>query len=140
VIVLDASVLIAHLDANDAHHIRADELLESFSSEPLGASSITLAEVMVGPARAGRLDRAAATLRLLDVARVDLEDDAPMRLAMLRANTGLKLPDCCVLLAAERSGGVLSTFDDRLSAAAQAYGYIVIGNDPPARPIDGPTW
>jgi predicted nucleic acid-binding protein len=129
VIVLDASVLIAHLDASDSHHGRADELLDSLSPEPLGASPITLAEVMVGPARAGKLDRAAATLRLLDVARVDLENDAPIRLAMLRANTGLKLPDCCVLLAAERSGGVLSTFDDRLTAAAEDYGYIVIGHD-----------
>ena len=130
-IVLDASVLIAHLDAADAHHARADELLDSFAPEPLGASPITLAEVMVGPARAGKLDRAAATLRLLDVGGVDLEADAPVRLAMLRASTGLKLPDCCVLLAAERSGGVLSTFDDRLSAAAEAYGYIVVGRDLP---------
>jgi predicted nucleic acid-binding protein len=128
-IVLDASVLIAHLDADDAHHVRANELLQSFSPEPLGASPITLAEVMVGPARAAKLDRAAATLRLLEVARVDLENDAPIRLAMLRASTGLKLPDCCVLLAAERSGGALSTFDGHLSAAAEAYGYTVVGSN-----------
>lgn len=131
-IVLDANVLIAHLDASDAHHRRADELLQSFSPEPLGASPITLAEVMVGPARAGKLDLAAATLGFLDIARVDLQADAPMRLAMLRASTGLKLPDCCVLLAAERTGSVLSTFDDRLASAAEAYGYVVVGREPPA--------
>jgi predicted nucleic acid-binding protein len=135
-IVLDASVLIAHLDAADAHHRRADELLHALSPEPLGASPITLAEVMVGPARAGKLNLAATTLALLDVAPVDLESDAPMRLAMLRASTGLKLPDCCVLLAAERSGGVLSTFDDRLAAAAEAHGYVVLRHE--QRPVSKP--
>lgn len=129
-IVLDASVLIAHLDATDVHHRHADELLESFAPEPLGASPITLAEVLVGPARAGQLDRAASAIALLDVARIDLADDAPLRLAMLRASTGLKLPDCCVLLAAERSGGVLSTFDDRLATAAAAGGYVVVRDEP----------
>jgi predicted nucleic acid-binding protein len=135
-IVLDASVLIAHLDAADAHHRRADELLQAFSPEPLGASPITLAEVMVGPARAGKLNLAATTLALLDVATVDLESNAPMRLAMLRASTGLKLPDCCVLLAAEQSGGVLSTFDDRLAAAAEAHGYVVLRHE--QRPVTRP--
>lgn len=47
-----------------------------------------------------------------------LNDDAPTRLALLRAGTGLKLPDCCVLLAAEQTRGTIATFDGRLTAAA----------------------
>lgn len=65
VIVVDASVLIAHFDAGDAHHERAETLLLAVADEPLAASPLTLAEVLVGPARAGRLDAATAALRQL---------------------------------------------------------------------------
>jgi predicted nucleic acid-binding protein len=46
----------------------------------------------------------------------------PVRLALLRAETGLKLPDCCVLLAAEQSGAAVATFDDRLAGAVTRRG------------------
>ena len=124
-IVLDASVLIGHLDGKDAHHERAGRLLLNAADEPLGASPITVAEVLVGPARAGLLERAATALRQLEVTGVRLEDDAPVRLAVLRADTGLKLPDCCVLLAAEQTQGALATLDDRLVTAATKRGLAV---------------
>jgi predicted nucleic acid-binding protein len=124
VIVLDASVLIAHFDEADAFHQDASELLRSVADEPLGATPVTLAEVLVGPARAGRLDRAVAALAQLDVRTVALAEDAPLRLAMLRAETGLKLPDCCVLLAAEQVGGArVATFDSRLRVTANGRGF-----------------
>jgi predicted nucleic acid-binding protein len=125
VIVLDASVLIAHLDATDVHHERAGAILRDAVEEPIGASPITLAEVLVGPARAGEVDRATALLHELDVTSVGLRDDAPARLAVLRAGTGLKLPDCCVLLAAEQTRGAVATFDDRLANAATEHGLAV---------------
>lgn len=50
----------------------------------------------------------------LDVAELQLPDDAVGRLASLRAETGLKVPDCCVLLTAEMARGQILTFDDRL--------------------------
>lgn len=124
-IVLDASVLIAHLDATDSHHERAGVLLRDAADEALGASPITLAEVLVGPARAGEVDRGTALLHELDVASVRLLDDAPARLAVLRAGTGLKLPDCCVLLAAEQTHGTVATFDDRLANAATERGLAI---------------
>jgi predicted nucleic acid-binding protein len=43
-------------------------------------------------------------------------------LAALRAGTGLKLPDCCVLQAAEQAHAGIATFDDRLAAAARELG------------------
>jgi predicted nucleic acid-binding protein len=125
VIVLDASVLIAHLDSEDAHHDRATSLLLGAVDEPLCASRLTLAEVLVGPARAGELDRAAGALAQIDVAGVGLDADAPARLALLRAGTGLKLPDCCVLIAAEDVRGAVATFDDRLGAVARERGFAV---------------
>lgn len=120
--VLDASVLIAHLDARDAHHGRASALLADTAGESLSASPLTVAEVLVGPARAGHLDRATAVLDQLHVATQHLPDDAPMRLALLRAETNLKLPDCCVLLAAEQTHAAVVTFDHRLAAEATKRG------------------
>jgi len=124
VIVLDASVLIAQFDAGAAHHDRARALLLGAADEALAASPITLAEVLVGPARVGRLHEATAALDQLDVRAVALDDDAPARLAVLRADTGLKLPDCCVLLAAEQARAAVATFDDRLAATAQRRGLV----------------
>lgn len=121
-IVLDASVLIAHLDSTDAHHERATRLLLDAGEAEFGASPLTLAEVLVGPARAGKLAVAASALRRLEIAAVPLPDDAPRRLAMLRSNVGLRLPDCCVLFAAETANAELATFDDRLIGAAQRSG------------------
>lgn len=121
-IVLDASVLIAHLDATDSHHQRADRLLAASGSETLSASVVTLAEVLVGPSRTGAVDRALAALEQLAVLAVPIEPATPVRLALLSAETGLTLPDCCVLLAAAESGAAVATVDDRLAAAATSRG------------------
>ena len=121
-IVLYASVLIAHLDATDSHHQRADRLLAASGSETLSASVVTLAEVLVGPSRTGAVDRALAALEQLAVLAVPIEPATPVRLALLSAETGLTLPDCCVLLAAAESGAAVATVDDRLAAAATSRG------------------
>jgi predicted nucleic acid-binding protein len=124
VIVLDASVLIAHLDARDALHDRAETALTRIAAHSLAASTLTVAEVLVGPARAGRADEAVGVLRVLGVSEVRLPPDASTRLAELRARTGLKLPDCCVLLAAEEvPADAVLTFDDRLQAEATRRGF-----------------
>lgn len=124
-IVLDASVLIAHFDTRDAHHLRANALLLAAADEELVASPMTVAEVLVGPVRAGQADRASAVLAQLGVATVGLDENAPLMLATLRAQTGLKLPDCCVLLAARTTGAAVATFDDRLATAARGHGFAV---------------
>lgn len=121
-IVLDASVLIAHLDSGDRHHAKAQALLEDNSHEPLGASSITVAETLVSPARAGRLADAEAALRRLGVAALDVGENGPGRLAQLRADTGLKLPDCSVLLAAQSQEARVASFDLALLKAAHRLG------------------
>jgi toxin FitB len=119
VIVLDASVLIAHLDAGDAHHAAARRLLEESGGTPLAASAITLAETLVAPARLGRLKDAESALRRLGVEEVSIAGDAGPRLATLRAGTGLKMPGCCVLLAALEREAILASFDSSLLASAR---------------------
>ncbi len=121
-IVLDASVLIAHLDRHDAHHQAAGERLLERAEQPFGSSSISLAEVLVGPVRAGSLQRAQEALRALEVTEIPLADGAARRLAALRAETQLRLPDCCVLLAAQDTGGSVLSFDRRLAREAERLG------------------
>lgn len=121
-IVLDASVLIGHLDRRDAHHAIATERLLEVADKQFGASSITLAEVLVAPTRAGNLPAARAALSMLRIAELSLPPDASQRLAALRVDTALKLPDCCVLLAAESARGAVLTFDDQLAREADRLG------------------
>lgn len=117
-IVLDASVLIAYLDDADAHHARAEELLAREIDDDFGANSLTLAEVYVVPARNDRLDEARAVLRDLEVAELQFPPGSAVRLAKMRAETGLKMPDCCVLFAAETTAARIASFDGRLGRAA----------------------
>lgn len=125
-IVLDASVLIGHLDGHDSHHRRARQLLEQSAASPLGASPVSLAETLVAPARVGRLDAAREALTRIGIAELPLGEDAPARLATLRAATGCKLPDCCVLLAAQDHAGAVATFDMDLARAARDLGLGVL--------------
>jgi predicted nucleic acid-binding protein len=122
--VVDASALIAHLDERDALHDRAEDALLDAADEPLGCSPITLAEILVGPARHGRVEQARAALDEISLEVVALAADAPVRLATLHAETGLRLPDCCVLLAAQDSSAArVITFDDVLAREAASLGF-----------------
>ena len=121
-IVLDASVVIGHLDATDAHHQAATALLLTAGTEDLVVHPLTLAESLVSAAQAGRLTEVVADLRRLRIRQSEMDADQPLRLATLRAETRLKLPDCVVLDTAQRGRAVLATFDDSLRAAALALG------------------
>jgi len=117
-IVLDASVLIAQLDGNDAHHEDAKRLLRDSGGETLGASTMTLAETLVKGARSGQLREMREAIERLGVSELLTGADAHVRLAELRARTGHKLPHCCLLLAAKEIGGVVASFDSALIEAA----------------------
>jgi predicted nucleic acid-binding protein len=119
VIVLDASVLIAYLDADDSQHAAAETLLAREIDDDLAANPLTLAEVLVVPVRDNRLDPVLWVLRDLEVEAQPFTADAPVRLAQLRATTRLKMPDCCVLLTAEDAGARVASFDARLAQAAE---------------------
>jgi predicted nucleic acid-binding protein len=66
-IVLDASVLIAFLDVEDNHHAAAEQLLTRAIDDDLAVNSFTLAEVLVAPVRADRLDAVLAALQALEI-------------------------------------------------------------------------
>jgi predicted nucleic acid-binding protein len=119
VIVLDASVLIAFLDGDDSHHAAAEQFLTEVIDDGLAVNSLTLAEVLVAPVRDGRLNGALAALQALEVQELAFPANTAVRLAQLRADTRLKMPDCCVLLAAEEAAASVASFDDRLAQTAE---------------------
>jgi predicted nucleic acid-binding protein len=124
--VLDADVLIAHLDPDDAQHGRATASLEDAAAHgPLTASTLTVAEVLVHPTAAGLGERAFAALQAMDLVVLDIPADAAMQLASLRVRTRCRMPDCCVLLAAERTGAAVLTFDEKLRGYAADVGISV---------------
>ncbi|MGL5853568.1 MAG: type II toxin-antitoxin system VapC family toxin [Phycicoccus sp.] len=118
-ITLDAGVVIAHLQPHDVHHATAGELLRSSADDELLIHPLTLAEVLVGGVRAGRGDELLADLDAIGIRPTDPHPGEALRLARLRVETGLRMPDCCVLDTALAAGSALATFDDALARAAR---------------------
>jgi predicted nucleic acid-binding protein len=59
----------------------------------------------------------------LDEREVVLGSDVATQLALLRAQAGLKLPDCCVLLAArDAPAQSVATFDERHAKVVRGLG------------------
>ena len=114
-IVLDASVVIAHLDADDALHERARTALTEHADDDLRLPASAYAECLVDPARRGRADEAQEKIRLLGLEIVPLDDQTAERAAALRARVrSLRLPDALVVATAEAlDADVVLTGDDR---------------------------
>ncbi len=124
-IVLDASVLIAHLNPDDAHHPSATAILLSGSPGEMHIHMVTLAEVLVGGVSIGRGREMRQDVTDLGIVVATTGDSEALRLAELRVVTGLKLSDCCVLDLADRHRAVLATFDIGLATAARRRGLTV---------------
>lgn len=126
-IVVDAGFLIALLDAEDALHAEADALLDKHIDEPMTINPINLAEVLVRPATDAREEEVLAGIRALGITTTPLPDDAPARLARLRARTRAKMPDCCLLLTAQQVGAAaVASFDRRLCSGAASLGFEIL--------------
>ena len=83
---------------------------------------ITLAEVLVGAIRTGRGAQLFNDLTSLGVVAHRPGANEPLTLAELRATTGLRMPDCCVLAVAQQESLPLATFDEQLARFAQNLG------------------
>lgn len=125
-IVLDASVVIAVFYPADVHHDRAAELLERNAGGGFVVHQMTLAESLVGAATSGRLIQVRRQVQNMGIEVFEPDADEPLLVAEMRANTGLKLPDCCVLAAALSLSAPLITFDEKLRAVARAQSIVVI--------------
>jgi predicted nucleic acid-binding protein len=126
VIALDASVLIAHLWPQDEHHSVATELLREHAGRDFAIHSLNLAEVLVGGARIGQGEQMLRDIEEIGVLAATPLPGEALRLARLRAETRLKLPDCCALDTARSIGAPLATMDTALASAARSLGIAVL--------------
>ena len=125
-IVLDVSVVIAHLSSHDVHHEQATTFLRTYAHERFLVHPLTMTEILVGPIRVGRGEAAEHVLASLGIGDWMPPARSAARLARLRVESGLKLPDCCVLDAAMMANARLATFDERLARAATESGVEVV--------------
>jgi predicted nucleic acid-binding protein len=114
-IVLDASVAIAALSVDDAHHDAAVGALAGATEDELVLAATTRAEILVGPARAGvkKLSAARDFADGCETVPVNaaIADDAAALKARHRA---LSLPDVIALVVAEMiDADAVWTFDRR---------------------------
>ena len=127
-ITLDAGVLIALFNAKDAHHEAAMKLLDAATrrDDLLYMNPLSQAEVLVKAAQQGSEKIYYEKIVSFGVATLAAPTDTGVWLAQLRARTGLKLPDCAVILTAQQSGSKIATFDHRLAREARALGITVL--------------
>lgn len=123
-IVLDASVLIAYLDESDVHHVQALTVLST--TERYRIHTLTLAEVLVRPTREGRAAELINKVTAIGIGELERAPDEARQLADMRASTPLKMPDCCVLMAATAHAASLASFDERLRDVARRRGLHVL--------------
>ena len=133
-IVADASWVVALRDPRDDHHRQAVAINGQIADEDALLHPVTLAECLVAPAQLRVLEGASEGLRASFVV-TDVDPDAPLRWAVLRAKTGLRLPDAIVLdTALGHNARAIATFDAKLAASAAHHGLEVLGSAPtPAR-------
>lgn len=126
VIVLDANVLIALLSSEDAHHEWALDLFVDYIEDKLVISSLTLAEVMVHPARNGHMDLMLRNISSLGIEVSQFDQAGSINLAYIRARTQLRMPDALVLHTAIEHNASLATLDAKLALTAQGESLNVI--------------
>lgn len=123
-VTLDARVVIALTTTDDAHHAWAVRLIDGASQDDMSISALTLAESLVGSARAGRAYDMHHELNIAGVRTVPLPAEAAIEIAHLRASSGLRMPDAVVLHTAITQGAALATTDRALATAARAAGIV----------------
>ena len=101
-IVLDAGVLIGALDDAHAHHSAAAEAIAAQSDADLRLPISAYSEVLVAPARFGRLEDVKADLAGLGLVIDAIGEATAEAAARLRArHASLRLPDALVIAHAE---------------------------------------
>jgi predicted nucleic acid-binding protein len=116
IVVLDASVAIAFLDAADPHHSGAVAALTRLQGSDMVLPASAYAEMLVGPARRGRAAMDLAREFVIDLAlRVEpISADIAERAAVLRAaHRSLKLPDALVIATADALEATILLTADR---------------------------
>jgi predicted nucleic acid-binding protein len=126
VLTLDANVIIAITNEDDACHLLAREVVDSYEWEEFVTTTLTLAEVLVRPVRVEQFDERRDVVEDLGVGLVGVDGPAVRPIAELCAAHRLSTPDAAVLAVAMSVSDALVTFDKRLARAARNLGFPVI--------------
>ena len=126
-IVVDTSAAIAYLHGGERASPAASWVFDGWLAtgrNPGLMSALSLAELMVGPAKAGTsaVARMEAFLRFFEAMRIaPFAAGTARTAARVRASTGLALPDAAVVATAlEHDAGIIVTNDARWPAALRA--------------------
>jgi predicted nucleic acid-binding protein len=114
--VVDASVLIAAIDDEDAHHERAiAELEAALDQQTLRVPAVAFSEALVAPYRTSQSRGRAVEGGLRRLGRIEpVTRDIASRAAQLRSTRRIKLPDALILATAvEVRADEILTFDER---------------------------
>jgi predicted nucleic acid-binding protein len=122
IVVLDASALIALASSKDPHHDWALKMFRDTTSFQLQMTALTQAEVLVHPAKAGKLEKFLKLISELDLEITPIESSDSSKLANIRATTNLKMPDAVVLHQAVKEKGSIATTDGQLAKVARSNG------------------
>lgn len=121
-IVIDAGVLIAVEQPDDALHAAALRFLEANVDERFVAGGVTIAESLVHAVTTEQAEELLEDYELLGIEPLDVWGSSAEAVARIRAETRLRMPDALVLHACEREGAELVTTDAALAKAAAARG------------------
>lgn len=121
-IVLDSSALIALASDTDPNHGWALNMFRDTASFGLQMTTLTQAEVLVHPARAGKLDKFLKLIGALGLEITPIEESDAAQIAKIRSATSLKMPDAVVLSQAIKVAGSIATTDKKLAKEAKVNG------------------
>ena len=114
VVALDAGFVIGLLDVGDSHHAAATAAYVARSADDLRMAASAYAEVLVAPAREGRLQEVKDDLAALGVAVDAIDAETAEAAAVVRGrHPTLRLPDALVLAHAESVGADVVLTTDR---------------------------
>ena len=121
-VILDASALIALASDTDPNHNWALEMFRDTAAFGLQMTALTQAEVLVHPARAGKLEKFLKLIGTLGLEISPIEESDSSQIAKIRAATSLKMPDAVVLSQAIKVSGSIATTDLKLARVAKEKG------------------
>jgi len=121
-VVLDASAVIALASDTDPNHSWALGMFRDTAAFSLQMTALTEAEVLVHPARAGKLEKFLKLFGALGLEITPIEESDSSQIAKIRASTSLKMPDAVVLSQAIKVSGSIATADKQLAKVAKDKG------------------
>ncbi len=124
-VILDASAVIALASDTDPNHSWALGMFRDTAAFGLQMTALTQAEVLVHPARAGKLEKFLKLIGALGLEITPIEESDSSQIAKIRASTSLKMPDAVVLSQAIKVSGSVATTDKQLAKVAKDNGLAV---------------